>query len=209
MEEGGPCRLGLWGGPPALQALEGVPPEAVEPLLTGESQYRPGAPGLWVLPLARAGRTYLFGGGHVGAELCPLLARTGFRPVVCDDRPGFARRERFPQAEEVLLVDYRDLSPLPLTEQDRAVVLTAGHQGDFEVLRQVLAAPVCYVGCIGSRRKAALLRERLAALGFSPARLDQIWSPIGLPIGGDTPAEIAVSIAAQLIAHRAGAEISD
>ena len=74
----------------------------------------------------------------------------------------------------------------------------------LEVLRQVLAASVCYVGCIGSRRKAALLRERLAALGFSPADLERIWSPIGLPIGGDTPAEIAVSITAQLIAHRAG-----
>ena len=82
--------------------------------------------------------------------------------------------------------------------------MPAGHQGDLEVLRQVLPSPAAYIGCIGSRRKAAVLRERLASLGFSPAELDRVHSPIGLPIGGDTPAEIAVSIAAQLIACRAG-----
>ena len=82
--------------------------------------------------------------------------------------------------------------------------MTPGHQSDFELLAQVLTTPAPYIGCIGSRRTAAAARERLAELGFPPAELDRVHSPIGLPIGGETPAEIAISIAAQLIAHRSG-----
>ena len=72
------------------------------------------------------------------------------------------------------------------------------------MLRQALATPARYIGCIGSRRKVAATREKLLAAGFPAEEIDRIWSPIGLPIGGDTPAEIAVSIAAQLIACRSG-----
>ncbi len=205
LREGEGWDMGLYDSVHGLRFTQAVSQEALRPLLSDRCQLRPGEAGLTVEPLVRAGSVYLFGGGHVGAELCPLLCRVGFRVTVCDDRPDFARPERFPQAERVLLVDYRSLPPsLALTERDYAAVMTAGHQGDLEVLRQVLPSPAAYIGCIGSRRKAAVLRERLASLGFSPAELDRVHSPIGLPIGGDTPAEIAVSIAAQLIACRAG-----
>ena len=205
VEEGGPWRMGLYDSVHGLRFTSAIPVETLCPLLISQSVFLPGQPGLWVQPLVRRGDVYLFGGGHVGAELCPLLHRVGFRVTVCDDRPDFAQPERFPQAEQVLLVDYRSLPPsLSLTERDYVAIMTSGHQGDLEILRQVLSTTAAYIGCIGSRRKAAILRERLSALGLSQRDLDRVYSPIGLPLGGDTPAEIAVSIAAQLIAHRAG-----
>ena len=82
--------------------------------------------------------------------------------------------------------------------------MTPGHQSDFEVLAQALATPAAYVGCIGSKHKVAATREKLAALDFSEADMDRVHSPIGLPIGGETPEEIAISIAAEMIAHRSG-----
>ena len=82
--------------------------------------------------------------------------------------------------------------------------MTRGHQSDFAVLRQVLPTPAGYVGCMGSRAKVAVTRQRLLDAGISLARVDSLKSPIGLPIGAETPEEIAVSITAQLIAHRAG-----
>ena len=156
-------------------------------------------------PLVQAGVVYLFGGGHVGRELCPVLAHVGFRVVLFDDRPQAALPQRFPQASRVILGDYRRIfDHITVTDRDYVVIMTPGHQSDFEVLSQVLTTPAPYIGCIGSRRKAAAARERLAELGFSPAELDRVHSPIGLPIGGETPAEIAISIAAEMIACRSG-----
>src|SRR5699024_2124079 len=88
--------------------------------------------------------------------------------------------------------------------EDYVVIMTPGHQGDYEVLRQVLRTPARYVGCIGSRRKIAATRERLLADGFSEADFARVHAPIGLDIGGETPQEIALSVAAQLVACRAG-----
>ena len=91
-----------------------------------------------------------------------------------------------------------------LTAEDYVVIMTPGHQADYEVLAQALRTPAKYIGCIGSRKKIAATRERLLADGFSPAEIGRVHAPIGLPIGGETPAEVAVSVAAQLIACRSG-----
>ena len=91
-----------------------------------------------------------------------------------------------------------------MTEEDFVVVMTHGHQSDFEVLRQVLGTPVRYIGCIGSRGKAAAIRERLSAAGFREEDIRRVHSPIGLPIGGKSPGEIAISVAAQMVACRSG-----
>ena len=84
------------------------------------------------------------------------------------------------------------------------VIMTRGHQADYEVLEQTLRSGVKYLGCIGSRRKLALCRERLLAAGFTAEEYAAVHAPIGLPIGAETPEEIAVSVTAQLIAVRAG-----
>ncbi len=81
--------------------------------------------------------------------------------------------------------------------------MTPGHQADYEILEQVLRTPATYIGCIGSRKKVALTRERLAAAGFSQQDIDRVHAPIGLPILAETPEEIAISVAAEMIRHRA------
>ena len=158
----------------------------------------------YVEPVVRAGRVYLFGGGHVGRALVPVLSYVGFEVVVFDNRAELARAERFPTAHEVLQGDFHHIfDKVSLTADDYAVVMTPGHQADYEILEQVLRTEATYIGCIGSRKKVALTRERLAAAGFSLSDIDRVHAPIGLPILAETPEEIAVSIAAEMIRHRA------
>ena len=206
MNRDGSWQWGLWDRSGRLRGLEGIPAEMVEPLLTEAPCLRQGEPLLYTEPLSRAGTVYLFGAGHVGKALVPILAMTDFQVVICDARPHAANRELFPQAAKVKCLAYEDaFSHLPpVTEEDYIVIMTPGHQADFEVLRQALATPARYTGCIGSRRKVAAPREKLLAVGIPAEEIDRVWSPIGLDIGGDTPAEIAVSVAAQLIACRSG-----
>lgn len=157
--------------------------------------------GWFSVPLSQPGRVYVFGGGHVSAELVPLLARLGFRVTVWDDRAEFADPARFPEAAETVCKPFTDL-PITLTPDDYAVVMTRGHQADYEVLLQILHSDAKYLGCIGSRRKLELCRERLLAAGVSAGEYARLHAPIGLPIGAETPAEIAVSVAAELVAVR-------
>ena len=198
----GPWTMGLWeqDGPWQLE----LPPEEVRPLMGSRPALRQGEPALFVEPLARQGTVYIFGAGHVGRELAWLLDRVGFRLVVFDDRPEALEPEQFPEGVRLLRGDFGHIG-LPLTQADYVVIMTAGHQGDLAILQQILMYPVSYIGCIGSKKKAAAARERLKASGFTDSDIKRIHSPIGLPIGGETPAEIAVSIAAELIAHRSGA----
>lgn len=176
-------------------------PELPPDLLGSKTVFRDG---WFVLPVVRAGLTYIFGGGHVSQALVPAIAAVGFRPLVCDDRPEFADRSLFPQAAEVRLVDFQNLSALTVTADDYVVIMTRGHQADYEVLAQVLRSGAKYIGCIGSKKKLALCREKLLEAGFTEAEYARVHAPIGLAIGAETPAEIAVSVTAELIAVRAG-----
>ena len=153
--------------------------------------------------LWRDGR-YIFGGGHVGCALVPVLAAVGFRVTMYDNREELAKPERYPAADEVIFGSFADISgKVTLTADDYAVVMTPGHQADHEILSQVLRSDATYIGCIGSRGKVAKTRERLRADGFTEAEIDRVHAPIGLPILAETPEEIAISIAAEMIEHRA------
>ena len=150
------------------------------------------------------GKVYIFGGGHLAQEVVPVLSHLGFRCVVLDDREEFAKPELFGGAEEVLLADFKALqNVVQLTEKDYVAVMTRGHLHDADVERFILNTPAGYIGVVGSRRKAQITRETLLGEGFSPEQLDRIITPIGLDIGSETPAEIAISIAAQFIQVRA------
>lgn len=155
--------------------------------------------------IGSSGHVYLFGGGHVSQELEPLLSHLGFRCIVLEDRPEFARRKLFPTAEDIRLVDFTRIGDfVTLGEEDYVCILTRGHSYDTAVQAQVLPFRPCYVGVIGSRKKAAGVRKALKEeYGISDDLLDLVTTPIGLDIGGETPAEIAVSIAAQMIQVRA------
>lgn len=159
--------------------------------------------GLYVEPLNRAGRVYVFGGGHVSQALVPLLRRIGFSAVVCENRAEFARKELFPDAERVELMDFSQFTErFSVTGDDCLIIMTRGHRDDYTVLLRALETDAGYVGVIGSRRKAAVTFERLEQDGWSVQDRNRVHTPIGLPIGAETPEEIAVSIAAELIAHR-------
>ena len=96
------------------------------------------------------------------------------------------------------------LPEVQIAPEDYFVVMTPGHKADLAVLRQALRTDATYIGCIGSAKKVAYINGQLRQEGFSEAQIARIHSPIGLPIGAQTPEEIAVSIAAQLIQHRHG-----
>ncbi len=165
--------------------------------------------GWFALPAVRGGRVYIFGGGHVAQALVPAIAAVGFRPVIYDDREEFARPALFPQAEGTICAPFTDLSRrIHLTGDDYVVIMTRGHQADYEVLTQTLHSGAKYIGCIGSRKKLALCRDRLLSSGFTAEEYAAVHAPIGLAIGAETPEEIAVSVTAEMIAVRAGAALS-
>ncbi len=160
---------------------------------------------LYIEQIVTGGRVYVFGGGHVAQELVPVLAHVGFRCVVLDDRPEFADEALFPMAEQVILGDFHAIGDsVTIGSEDYVCVMTRGHAGDTVVQAQVLKCHPCYCGVIGSRHKAAGVRKVLKEeYGLSEEELNQVTTPIGISIQAETPAEIAISIAAQMIQHRA------
>ena len=164
--------------------------------------------GWFALPAVRGGKVYIFGGGHVSQALVPAIAAVGFRPVVYDDRPEFAEAALFPQAEAALCGPFTALvEKIKVTPDDYVVIMTRGHQADYEVLTQTLRSGAKYIGCIGSKKKLSICRDRLLAAGFTAEEYARVHAPIGLAIGAETPEEIAVSVTAEMIAVRAGHEV--
>ena len=164
------------------------------------------------LPLPIGERAGMFGAGHLTQALVPLLRSVEFRPVVYDDRPALADPAAFPDAEQVVCGEFRNIAgTLPLSPEDYVVVMTAGHLHDLEIQEQILRQELAYVlrgkyayaGMIGSRTKVAAVKAALEAAGIAREILDGVHSPIGLPIGAQTPAEIAVSITGEMIYERA------
>lgn len=150
-------------------------------------------------------RLILCGGGHVSLEVAYLAAHLEFEVAVIDDRAEFANEARFPMAAQVLCAPFLEaLDRLGRREDDYYVILTRGHAYDSECLARILSAgPCAYVGMIGSKVKVAAVMERMRAQGFSQETLDQVHAPVGLAIGAQTPAEIGISILAEIVAVRA------
>jgi len=156
-------------------------------------------------PIVAAPVVYVFGGGHVSRQIVPLASFVGFRTVVLDDREEFAQAQDFPGAHEVRKVEFANvMEQLPVDEDSYLVIVTRGHIYDKIVLAQALRTNAKYVGMIGSKRKRQMIFQSLLEEGFKEEDLRRVHSPIGLPIGAETPEEIAVSIVAELIKVRAG-----
>ena len=151
-----------------------------------------------ILPAPTA---YVFGGGHVSLSLSKILHFIEFEYVVLDDRQEFVTHERFPDAKNVIchefdhVFDRLDLS----AHSSYIIIVTRGHKSDLVVLEQALHHSVKYIGMIGSTRKVKLLLDDLRQRGVPAERLEQVHAPIGLEIYADTPEEIAISIAAEII----------
>lgn len=149
-------------------------------------------------------RLILLGGGHISQPLCRYGADLGFSVTVADDRPSFANQARFPEAVEVLCDSFSNtLRRLQIQKTDYVAVITRGHRYDADCLRIILNGQLPrYLGMIGSKRRVLGLFQLLESEGFSPAVLQTVHAPIGLPINALTPKEIAVSITAELIQCR-------
>jgi len=156
-------------------------------------------------PLLPRPSAYIFGGGHVALPVAHLADLVGFRVVVIDDRAEFANRERFPRADDVVVAPVAEaFRRLGVGEDGYVVTVTRGHAMDEEVAAEALRTPARYIGMIGSKRKVAAVLERLRKRGFSESDLARIHAPIGIDIHSETVEEIAVSIAAEMIAVRRG-----
>ncbi len=149
---------------------------------------------------------YVIGAVHPAAELAQAGKLLGFTVVVCDPRSPFATPERIPAADEIVR-EWPDavLAKRPLGPRDAVCVLTHDLKFDVPAIRTALASPVGYVGAMGSRKTHAKRVERLREEGVSESDLSRVFSPIGLDIGAESPAEIALSIVAEIVAHRARA----
>ncbi|MCL2126374.1 MAG: XdhC family protein [Oscillospiraceae bacterium] len=161
--------------------------------------------GIYLHSVGNDGVAYIFGAGHCGEKLAPVLASVGFSVVVIDDREEFANDARFPNADEIIVPESMDL-PFAQREFDGEsyiVIVTRGHAHDELVLRGALRTGAGYVGMIGSRRKREAIYVHLLADGFLQSDIERVFSPIGISIDAETPEEIAISIAAEMIKVRA------
>ncbi len=151
----------------------------------------------------------LVGAGHVAMPVAEIAHMCGFRVVVVDDRADMASEERFPCAAERIAADIvESVRAFPVTPHTYVVIVTRGHALDEEALREVVERPAAYIGMIGSRRKVHTLFEHLREMAVDESLIGRVHSPIGIDIGSQTPAEIAVSIVAEMIAVRHGQALS-
>ena len=159
---------------------------------------------LFIEPILVPEKVYIFGGGHVGFHLASFVKHVGFEFIIIDDRPEFASIDRFPDAL-MRIVDPHEsvVNNLDITNNDYIVILTHGHQYDYEVLRSVITKPARYIGMIASTTKRNQIFNKLRTVDeISDDLLSRIHSPIGFDIGAETPEEIAISIVAELIQAR-------
>lgn len=145
---------------------------------------------------------YLFGAGHVSCEVAKLAVNTGFQVTVIDDRPDYANSTRFPDCSCLVIPDFNTLPALPLDAHSYVVIMTRGHSHDREVLEWAISKPHRYLGMIGSRTKRDGLYRQLNEKGIPMETLQKVKCPIGLSIFAETPAEIAVSVMAEIISER-------
>jgi len=147
------------------------------------------------------------GAGHVAQPMAHLGSLLGFKVTVLDDRPDFATRERFPDADRLIRADFSDpFADVPLHSRSHILLVTRGHKYDYECLVRALRTdpPPAYIGMIGSRRRVRATYVQLIEEGFDRALIGRIHAPVGLDIGSETPEEIAVSVAAELVMLRRG-----
>jgi xanthine dehydrogenase accessory factor len=147
----------------------------------------------------------IFGGVHIAAELVPLAKALGYRTIVADGREAFLSRERFPDADELVLGWPEEaFARVGLDAATYVCVLSHDPKFDEPALEIALRSPAAYIGAIGSRKTQAARRERLKAAGFSEQELARMRGPIGLDLGGRQPAETALAILAEMTAARYG-----
>jgi xanthine dehydrogenase accessory factor len=153
-----------------------------------------------VLPVPHA---FIFGAGHISKSLSKAATLAGFATVVVDNRDTFANRDRFPEASEIHAAEYEEVFPkLAINETSYVVIVTRGHRDDMRVLKLAIATPARYIAMIGSKRKVLNVVRELEKEGLDRSAFERIHAPMGLDIGAISPEEIAIAVAAEMIAVR-------
>ena len=162
---------------------------------------------VFIEPLIPGERLFIFGAGHISYFLAPMASAVGFQLTIVDDREEFANKERFPQADQLIVDEFaratKEISP---NELSYIVIVTRGHAYDEQVLHWALSTKARYIGMIGSQSKVRTIFNNLQGKGITKEELKKVYAPIGLDIGAQSPAEIAVCILAQLIEIRRKAD---
>ncbi|HXG23601.1 MAG TPA: XdhC family protein [Chthonomonadales bacterium] len=165
---------------------------------------------VYIEPILPRPTLLIAGAGHIGTALAQVGALCDFEVVVVDDRGAYANRERLPFADRIAVEDIpRFVREFPIDEDTYIVIVTRGHRHDAHVLRECIGSNAKYIGMIGSRRKICVIYEELLHEGWATKeQLRRVHSPLGLTLGDREVGEIAVSIAAELIAVRRGADLN-
>jgi len=161
-------------------------------------------PGLLVFfdILSAAATLIICGAGHIAVPLARFARDVGFTVTVIDDRSDFAHPARFPECSVIAEDFIPALRRIPINRASYVVIITRGHEHDTECLGEVLTHETAYVGLIGSRRRVSFVLEMLSKQGIAKERLADVCTPIGVPIGAESPEEIALSITAELVCVR-------
>ncbi len=147
----------------------------------------------------------ILGGGHIALPLVSMGRLLGYQVTVVDDRPEFVSSERLSEANRRICCSFDDIEDrLTLGPGSSVIIVTRGHKHDLECLRKVIKYPLAFLGMIGSRRKVNMTRQLMIQEGYDIEKINKIHMPVGLDIGAQTPGEIAVSIAAEMIRVRRG-----
>jgi xanthine dehydrogenase accessory factor len=162
---------------------------------------------VFVEPVMPVPAAYIFGAGHISKMLSKVAGLAGFSTTIIDNRESFANRDRFPDAAEIYAEEYDEVfSKLSITEHSYVIIVTRGHRDDMRVLRWAAETRARYIAMIGSKRKVIGVVKELEREGLPRESLERIFAPMGLDIGAVSPEEIAVSVVAEMIAVRRGAE---
>ncbi len=159
---------------------------------------------LYIEPVTDNPRLVLFGAGHIANQVSKIASLMDFEITIIDDRDEFLNKERFPEADHIIIEQYKDyLKDYEPEKNDYIVIITRGHQFDYEVLSSTIDSDCKYVGMIGSSKKIREVFDKLREVdNVSEELLDTVHTPIGLSIGAETTAEIAVAIMGEIVQVR-------
>jgi xanthine dehydrogenase accessory factor len=160
---------------------------------------------IFVEPILPQPTVYLFGGGHVSTAVARVAHQAGFAIGIIDDREAFANAERFPMASEIHTTYQNAFAKIQPNASSYILIVTRGHKDDMRVLGWAVDTDARYIGMIGSKRKVISVYRALEKEGHDLEKFERVHAPVGLDIGALSPEEIAVSIAAELIAVRRNA----
>jgi xanthine dehydrogenase accessory factor len=189
--------------PDAIRALEQEQPRTVAYRL-GEGELAATVDVL-LEPFAPPPEVVILGAGHIAWPLAKMAKLCDFRVTVIDDRASFASRERFPEADRVIVRDVEDaVRELEVTPRSYLVLVTRAHAHDVYALRHLIDRDAAYIGMIGAQRRIWAVFKLLHDEGVAAEKLARVHAPVGVDIGAETPAEIAVSILAEMVNVRRG-----